>query len=135
MVALLHGNKVRGTNEMLRNQRIVGAIVLTLLDILSNSCLNGNFCTITTKKSKNENYSDLYFRARGNRIFQELQNIKTALQQHKERPDIFVPDGYDTVDVPKEVAESMESASYADPGLVVYIPAPPNWSFASPSKR
>jgi uncharacterized protein (DUF4415 family) len=50
--------------------------------------------------------------------------MKTAQQRHKERPDIFAPDGYEIVDAPQEVAESMESARYADPGLVDCIPAP-----------
>lgn len=41
-----------------------------------------------------------------------------------ERPDIFAPDGYEILDAPGEVAESMDRARYADPGLVASIPAP-----------
>jgi len=50
--------------------------------------------------------------------------MKTALQRHNERPDLFAPDGYEINDAPEEVAESMEAARYADRALVDCIPPP-----------
>ncbi|OHD80330.1 MAG: hypothetical protein A3J97_05570 [Spirochaetes bacterium RIFOXYC1_FULL_54_7] len=41
--------------------------------------------------------------------------MKTADQRHNERPDMFAPDGYELLDSPGEVAESMEAARYAYP--------------------
>ncbi|MFH2114565.1 MAG: BrnA antitoxin family protein [Spirochaetota bacterium] len=50
--------------------------------------------------------------------------MKTAEQQYKERSEIFAPDGYEIVDAPEEVTESMEAARNTDSSLVDCIPAP-----------
>jgi uncharacterized protein (DUF4415 family) len=50
--------------------------------------------------------------------------MKTAEQHHKERPEIFAPDGYEMDDAPKDVAEAMDAARKAPALSADFLPPP-----------
>jgi uncharacterized protein (DUF4415 family) len=57
--------------------------------------------------------------------------MKTAAQRHKERPELFAPDGYEREDAPADMINAMEVAEAMPAG---FLPPPSELVFKAPKK-